>query len=435
MNGVRLLRGSFAHVPRDPFRFGADAFEGVDDGGLAIDAAGRIVAFDDWAVVRRAHPDAPVDDRSGALVLPGLVDAHVHYPQVGAMGALGRPLLDWLALGTLPHEERFAHVPFARREARAFLRLLAAHGTTTALVFGAHYPAAMEAFFAEAEVSGLRIVSGLVVADRQLPEGLRTTPDDAYQAGRALAQRWHGRGRIRYAVTPRFSLSSTPALLDACAALARDVPGAMVTSHLNENPSEIRAVRRFHAAPDYLSTYERAGLVGDASVFAHDVHPHESELARLGAVGAAIAHCPSSNAFLGSGTFPFVRHLRHGVRVALGTDVGAGVSLSVLHEGLAAYQQQMLLGRRGVALGVAELLHLATAAGAAALGLADQIGDFTPGKAADLIVVRPRRASALGRAWAAASDLRDLVGRTFTLARSDAIEAAWVAGEAVRGPR
>jgi guanine deaminase len=432
---VRLLRASFAHVPRDPFAVGADAFEGIEDGALAIGPDGRILTLGDYAPVRRRYPDAVVVDHAGALVLPGLVDAHVHYPQVGAMGALGRPLLAWLDEGTLPHEERFADRGFARSEARAFLRLLAAHGTTTALVFGAHYPGAMEAFFAEAEAAGLRIASGLVVADRSLPDTLCTNPDAAYAEGRALAERWHGRGRLRYAVTPRFSLSSTPGLLAACGALARDVPGVLVTSHLNENPVEIRAVRRDHAAPDYLTTYERAGLVGGASVFAHDVHPVEGELARLGAAGAAVAHCPSSNAFLGSGVFPFAQHLRHGVRVALGTDVGAGVSLSVFHEGLAAYQLQMLQGRRGVALGVPQLLYLATAAGAAALGLGADVGDFGVGKEADLIVVRPRRGSAFARAWAAAHDVRDLVGRAFTLARSEAIVETWVAGEVVHRRR
>ncbi|MBW6455776.1 MAG: amidohydrolase family protein, partial [Trueperaceae bacterium] len=301
-SAVLLLRGALAHVPGDPWAEGPAALAAWDDGGLAVGADGRIVAVGDWAAVRARFPGAVVDDRRGALLLPGLVDAHVHYPQVGVMGSLGRGLLAWLAERTLPHEARFADAPFARAEARTFLRLLARNGTTSALVFGAHFAVAMEAFFHEAEASGLRIAAGVCVADIGLRPELRVTPELAYEEARFLARRWHGRGRLRYAVTPRFSLSSTPELLAACAAAAAEAPGALVTSHLNETPDEIvRVLAGFPGAADYLATYEAAGLVGPRSVFAHDLHPQEDELERLAAAGAAVAHCPSSNFSLGSG--------------------------------------------------------------------------------------------------------------------------------------
>jgi guanine deaminase len=429
---MRLLRAAIAHVPGDPWRDGAAALQGWADGGLAAGADGRVADVGDWAEVRRRFPDAPVDDRRGALVLPGLVDAHVHYPQVGILGALGLRLLDWLDERALPHEARFAAAAFARDEARTFLRLLARNGTTTALVFGAHFPVAMEAFFHEAEASGLRITAGLCVADRALRPDLLTTPEQAYEEAAFLARRWHGRGRLRYAVTPRFSLSSSPDLLAACAAVAREVPGSLVTSHLNETLDEIAAVRAgFPTAADYLATYEAADLVGPRSVFAHDLHPSDDELQRLAKAGAAVAHCPSSNQFLGSGLFPWRRHRAHAVRVALGTDVGAGLSPSALHEASLAYLGQRLRGADGLALGAAHLLHLATAAGAAALGLAQEVGDLRPGRCADLVVLRPPPGSTLAAVWSHAGSIDALVGTSFMLAREEAIESTWVAGAPV----
>ena len=429
---MRLLRAAFAHVPRDPAVHGASALEAWADAGLAVGEDGRVAALDDWAQLRARFPAAPVDDRRGALVLPGLVDAHVHYPQVGVIGALGRRLLAWLETRTLPHEARFADAAFARAEARTFLRLLARNGTTSALVFGAHFAVAMEAFFHEAAASGLRIAAGLCVADLGLRPDLLTTPEAAYEEAAFLARRWHGRGRLRYAVTPRFALSSSPDLLAACGAVAREAPGALVTSHLNETPEEVAVVRaRFPDAADYLATYEAAGLVGPRSVFAHDLYPSDDELRRLAAAGATVAHCPSSNQFLGSGLFPWRRHHAHGVAVALGTDVGAGLGPSPLHEASMAYLGQMLRGDDGVPLVAAHLLHLATAAGAAGLGLADEAGDLRPGRAADLVVLRPPPGSTLAAVWAHAESVEDLLGAAFMLAREEAVESTWVAGEPV----
>jgi guanine deaminase len=428
----RLLRGTVAHVPRDPFAGGDAALEAWDDGALALTDDGVLAAAGAWREVRGAYPDAAVDDHRGAWLLPGFVDAHVHYPQVGVMGGLGPRLLEWLEGRTWPHEVRFADAAFARAEARRFLRLLARNGTTSALVFGAHQAVAMEAFFHEAAASGLRVTAGLVVGDVGLPEALRTTPDLAFEEAAFLARRWHGRGRLRYAVTPRFSVSSTAPLLAACGAVAREVPGAWVTSHLNETPEEIAVVRaRFPERGDYLATYEAAGLVGPRSVFAHDVHPSDDELARLAAAGAWVAHCPSSNHVLGSGLFPLARHRRAGVGVALGTDVGAGTSLSLLAEATSAYVGQMLLGADGERLTGAHLLWLATAAGARALGLDDLVGDFRPGRAADVVALRPPPGSTLEAALAHAVDAPSALATLVTLAREDAVEATWVGGEAV----
>jgi guanine deaminase len=275
----------------------------------------------------------------------------------------------------------------------------------------------------------LRIASGLVVSDRNLRPDLEVTPEQAYERGRELRDRWHGRGRLRYAVTPRFSVSCSEAMLDACRALLDD--GALFTSHVNESPGEIDFVRAlFPAARDYLDTYERAGLLGERSVLAHNVHVSDDELRRLAASSTAVAHCPSSNAFLASGIFPMARHVEHGVRFGMGTDVGAGTGLSMLKEGLVAYHVQMVRDH-GHMLGPAHLLWLATAAGARALGPSETCGDLRPGNAADLVLVRPPAGSTLEAVLAEAPDFEAALGAVFTLAREESIVETRVGGDVV----
>jgi len=290
-------------------------------------------------------------------------------------------------------------------------------------------PAAQEALFTAAETAGLRIASGLVVSDRNLTPELEVTPEVAYETSKALKDRWHGRGRLRYAVTPRFSVSCTAEMLDACHALLGD--GVLLTSHLNESLGEIDFVRRlFPAARDYLDTYERAGLLTERSVLAHNVHVSDAELRRLASHRTAVAHCPSSNAFLASGIFPMARHVAAGVRFGMGTDVGAGTGLSMLKEGLVAYHVQMVR-EQGHMLGPEQLLYLATRAGADALGLGDTCGDFTPGKQADIALLKAPEGSTLEAVLEAAPDWNATLGALFTLAREECVVEARVSGETV----
>jgi guanine deaminase len=246
--------------------------------------------------------------------------------------------------------------------------------------------------------------------------------------------RWHGRGRLRYAVTPRFSLSCTDAMMEACGALVADGPAdVLFTSHVNENPAEIQAVAElFPWSRDYLDTYERFGLVGRGSVFAHNVHASDDELGRLAAADASIAHCPSSNAFLASGIFAMARHCAHGVRFGLGTDVGAGTGLSLFKEGLMAYHVQMVRAG-GELIGPAHLLYLATRAGALALGLDDEIGDLSPGRSADFVLLRPPVDGTLHAVLRQSPSPEATLGALFTLAREDCVAEVRVAGEAVLG--
>jgi guanine deaminase len=425
---VTLVRARVFHTPRNPFEH-EDALESFEDGALVFDGEGRILAVGDHPALAADHPGAELHDARDALLLPGLVDTHVHWPQLGVIGAMGLELLDWLRERTLPEEARLAEPAYARALARDFVRGLAANGTTAALVFGSHFREAQEAFFEEAAASGLRIASGLVVSDRDLREDLRITPDSAYAAGDDLAQRWHGRGRLRYAVAPRFALSCSEEMLESCGALAGAHGQALVTSHINENEAEVRAVADwFPHATDYLDTYERHGLVRDTTVLAHDVHPTDPELERLAGASASVAHCPTSNAFLGSGIFPMRRHLDHGVRFALGTDVGAGTGLGILKEGVAAHGMQMLTPD-GLRLSPAHLLWLATRAGAEAIGLGAEIGDLAPGKAADLVLLRPPADGGLAATLARCETAEQMLGAVFALAREESVAEVRVAGE------
>jgi guanine deaminase len=424
-----IVRAQLAHTPSDPFAQD-NALETFADGALAF-AAGRILASGEYANVQSRHPDAEIIDARDAILLPGFVDCHVHYPQIAVIGAMGLELLDWLRTRTLPEETRLADDAYAAQTARVFVGALAANGTTTALVFGSHFPGAQEALFSAAYESGLRITSGLVVSDRNLLPELEITPVAAFEASRALIERWHGRGRLRYAVTPRFSVSCSEDMLEVCRALQEEADGLLFTSHVNENRSEIEFVAElFPWARDYLETYERFELVHERSVLAHDVHPTDDELRRLAAARASIAHCPSSNAFLGSGVFAMRRHLEHDVRFALGTDVGAGTGLSMFKEGLMAYHMQMAWPD-GHRLGPAHILYLATLAGARALGLEDEVGDLSPGKSADFVLVRPPEGGTLHAVLERSPSLEATLGALFTLAREESIAEVRVAGEVV----
>lgn len=429
---MTLFRGTVVDTPTSPFTGGT--LRSHDDCGLLVHQ-GVITARGPFEVLRSEHPGEPVLDLREGLLLPGMVDTHVHFPQARVIGGLGLPLLDWLDQCALPEEMRLADEDYARGVARDFVAGLVDAGTTTALVFGAHYASAVEAMFEAADQWGLRITTGLVTSDRLLPEPLLTTAERAYAESRDLAARWHGKGRLRYAVTPRFSLSASEAVLEACAATFAEVPGSWFTSHVNENLHEIREVAALFDGAAYVDTYDRFGLVTPRSVLAHDVHPTDAELATLAGRGAAVAHCPTSNAALGSGLFPLRRHVEAGVRVGLGSDVGAGTGFSLFKEGLQAYFVQQLLGPAGMPLTSVHLLWLCTGAGADALGLAEEVGDLSVGKQFDALWLRPEPGDPLAVGLANASSPEDALSKVFALGTTSDVGGVWVGGDQIASGR
>jgi guanine deaminase len=424
-----LLRAPIFHTPRNPFR-NERALECHEDGGLLI-RDGRVAGCGDYQALRAAHPDAATADLRGGFLLPGFIDTHIHFPQLRVLGGLGRSLLDWLEYCALPEEARMADEAHACRVARGFVRALAEHGTTTALVFGAHFAGATAMLFEAAEAAGLRIVGGQVLSDRLLRPELHQSAESAYRDSSDLIRRFHRRGKLLYAVTPRFALSASEAILEVCQTLLRETEGIRFQTHLNENTVEISEVARlFPWASDYLAVYERFGLSGPGAVFAHNVHPVESELERLAGAGASVSHCPCSHGALGSGIFPLRRHLKAGVRFALGTDVGGGTGFGVMKEGLQAYMLQRL-APDGVPLDPARLLYLATRAGAEALGLENETGDFTIGKSADLVYLRPPLESPLAAVLEREHSPENVLAALFTLAGAESVCEVRVAGSVV----
>jgi guanine deaminase len=429
MTDAQLFRATLFHTPANPFRH-EDALRSYADGGLLI-REGRIVASGNFDDVRRADPEAPVVDWRGGVLLPGLIDAHVHYPQLPIIGRLGRTLLDWLEQVALPEEARMAEARYAAECARRFVAALAAHGTTTALVFGAHFAAATASLLEAAGETGLRIISGLVLSDRFLPPALVQTVDHAYRDSTELIHRFHRQRRLLYAVTPRFALSTSDAMLEMCQTLLREHQDLRVQTHVNENADEIRMVaEQFPWAADYVSVYDRFGLTGPRAVFAHNVHTTDGELQLLASAGTAVAHCPTSNAALGSGIFSLRRHLDAGVLVALGTDVGGGTGPGMLKEGLQAYLMQRV-APDGVMLDAARLLYLSTLAGAEALGLASEIGSLCPGKAADFVYLRSPAGSALETVLRHAPAPEDALAAIFTLGGAESVREVRVEGSIV----
>ena len=430
---MQLFRATIFHTPANPFPLDISdpaALTCYEDGGLLVDK-GRVIVCDEYTAVRDAHPGAATVDWRGGFIIPGLVDAHVHFPQVRIIGAMGRTLLDWLVAVALPEEARMADRGYAAETAGLFVHALASHGTTTALVFGAHFDEATAELFEAASRSGLRVASGMVLSDRLLRPDLHVTAEQAYRDSTMLIERYHRRGRLLYAVTPRFAYSTTESMLGVCRQLMTDHPDVLLQTHINENRAEIGELGRlFPWAPDYLAIYERYQLSGARSVMAHNIHATTSEIARLADAGTAVVHCPGSNAALGSGCFPLRRHIDAGVTCALGTDVGGGLGFGMLKEGLHAYLMQRL-APDPKALDAARLLYLSTRAGAKALGLETEIGDFRPGKAADFVYLRPPQGSVMEAAVRHAAEPAQALASLFTLAGAESVREVRVEGDIV----
>jgi guanine deaminase len=375
-------------VLRGPLLTSVDAghARAIEDGFVQIGPDGRIVGAGVWGT-RESTPEvqtAPVVSVAPALILPAFVDAHVHLPQIDVRGRYGPSLLEWLERFVFPAEERFADPDHASRVAERFLAAVARAGVGTAAVFVTVHAAACERAFEAAAASGLRVVLGKVLMDRNAPPALLEPAEAGIAATLALAERWEGSagGRLHTAVTPRFALTSTPELLERSGRAAREA-GLRVQTHLSEQPDEIAAVHRlFPEATDYLEVYEQAGLVHDRTILAHAVHCDDDAFRRITTAGASIACCPTSNAFLGSGRFPLDRASAAGVTVAVGSDVGAGPLFSPLD---VLRHLAYLDGRPSPA----ELLHRGTAAGARALALEDVTGRIEPGLSADLVLLEP----------------------------------------------
>lgn len=354
----------------------------IEDGVLLLEA-GRIVSLQPWDDA--VHQRLTVEDKRGMLIVPGFVDSHIHYPQTEMIGAYGEQLLEWLNQYTFPVESQYHCEQHAAAMSDFFLQQLLANGTTTALVFATVHPQSVEALFSAAEKLNMRLIAGKVMMDRHAPEALLETPEQSYLDSRALIERWHGRGRLGYALTPRFAPTSSEALLEKVQQLRHEYPDVWLHTHLSENPQEIAWVKSlFPQRAGYLDVYHHYQLTGRRSVFAHCLHLEDGEWQCLHDTDSSIAFCPTSNLFLGSGLFDLRRSWQQKVNLGMGSDVGAGTSFSMLETLGEAYKVGQLQRYR---LSAAEAFYHATLGGAHSLDLHDRIGNFAVGKEADFTVI------------------------------------------------
>ena len=422
---MQAYRAAIFHLLDDPAKGGGSAHAYHDDGLLLVED-GRVLACGAFEDLAPRLGGAPVEAFPGRLITPGFVDLHIHFPQTDIIAAYGAQLLEWLDRHVFPAEAAFADPGFAAEAARFFVSELLRNGTTTAMVFGSVHKQAVEALFAEALARDMRLIAGKALMDRNAPAALRDTVEDGQRETLALIDAWSGRGRLGYAVTPRFAITSSDAQLAMAGEILAQRSGVWMQTHLAENAAEIAGVAAlFPKASDYLNVYERFGLVGSRSVFAHCIHLDDGAFARLGAAGAAAAFCPTSNLFLGSGLFDLARAQAHGVKVGIGTDVGAGTSFSVLHTLGEAYKVGQL---RGQALDPFQAFYLATLGGARALGLGDVIGNLEPGKEADFLVLDPAATPLLARRMAHCHGLADRLFALSVLGDDRVVEHAFLAG-------
>lgn len=429
---ARVIRGRILSFTDDPAASGPRAHSLIDDGAVLV-AAGKIEAVGEArAILARAPRGAAIDDHSGSFIMPGFIDAHIHYPQTQVIGSYGAQLLDWLYNYTFVEEQKFADPAHCARVAAFFLDELFRSGTTTAMVYCTVHPQSVDAFFTEAEARGARMIAGKVMMDRDAPERLRDDAQRGYDESRALIERWRGRGRLDYAITPRFAVTSTQAQLEAAGALKREYPDCYVQTHANENKAEIaRVAELFPEARNYIDVYARAGLLGPRSVLGHCIHMRDGEVAALAESRSVAAFCPTSNLFLGSGLFDQARLAQAGVRIALATDVGGGTSYSMLRTAAEGYKVLQLKGQSWPAL---EALYRMTLGNARALSLDDRIGSIEEGKEADLIALDPRATPSLAhRIETADGDLEVELFALLMLADDRAVRETYVAGEPRKG--
>ncbi len=379
--------------------------------GLGTDGVQRVVDAGPYRTVAARHPQVAVTHWPDRLIAPGFIDMHVHYPQTDIIGAPADGLLPWLENYTFPAETRFAQPAYAAEVANVFFSELLRHGVTTALAFATTHPASVDAFFQGAQKRGLRMISGKVLQDRHSPDGLRDETEQSLIDSETLIQRWHGQGRLGYAITPRFAPTSTDAQLRGAGELAARHPDTWIHSHVAENRDEVRWVRElFPQARSYVDVYRGFGLLRERAVYAHCIHLDDADRALMRDTGAVAAVSPTSNLFLGSGFFDYEGAERIGMRHGLASDVGGGTSFSPFHTMLAAYY----VGREGqtkpgLSLAPSRLWWHHTGGAARALGLQGVIGTLLAGTEADFVVLNPKATPLLARKTERAQNLEEFL--------------------------
>ncbi|MGR2857002.1 guanine deaminase [Erwinia sp. 1181_3] len=430
-NATQAIRASFFDITQtvDDPQLLPEAARYIADGLLLLNQ-GVIVGLSDWEEGQhRLTPEVDLLDCRGRLIVPGFIDTHIHYPQTEMIGAFGEQLLEWLNQYTFPVESQYHCPQHAARMSAFFLQQLLSNGTTTALVFGTVHPQSVDALFTAASALEMRLIAGKVMMDRNGPDALMETPEQSYQQTRELIERWHNKGRLSYALTPRFAPTSSPELLAKVQQLRHEFPDTWVHTHLSENPQEIAWVKTlFPQHNGYLDVYHQYQLTGKRSLFAHCLHLDRHEWDCLHHTDSAVAFCPTSNLFLGSGLFDLKTCWHKGVKMGIGTDVGAGTTFNMLQTMGEAYKVGQL---QRYTLSACEAFYHATLGGAKALDLDDRIGNFMPGKEADFVILDPAVSPLQQMRHANSRDIWEKLFVLMTLGDDRNIAATWVNGRCV----
>ena len=408
---------------------------GEDHTKLTHDVKGGIVVGDDGTILWRgplsllpqSFATIPREDHGNKLLMAGFIDAHIHFPQYRMLAAAALDLLDWLSRYTFPEEARYAEKAYAEAAAEIFLKRLFSNGTTSALAFCSSHKVCAEVLFAAAGKRNMALITGKTMMDRGAIPAVEDTPEQSAEDTLALHRAFHGKGRLRHAVTPRFAITSTERQLHLAGEVLKECPGALMQTHLSESPGEIARVKMlFPNDRDYLAVYERFNLLTDRSLFAHGVHLSESEARRMSEAGGTVVHCPTSNNFLGSGLMSMT-HLED-VSIGLATDIGGGTSYSMLQTMSEAYKVQMLCGLK---LSAAQLFFMATRGNARRLKIDADTGSLDVGKFADIVVLDSEATEVLQSRHALSQSIEDVLFALALLGDDRAVAATYVAGQKV----
>ena len=421
-------RSSFFHCLADPGPHADEsAIEYLDDGLLIVKNGVVEVLGNALDLLPGLSEHTDLIDLRGKLVVPGFVDCHVHYSQVDIIASYGEQLLDWLDRYAFPVEQKLSDPAHAQEVAEFFADELLRNGTTTAMVFATVHPVSVDAIFEAAKKRDMRLIAGKVLMDRNCPDDLCDTPQSAYADSKALIEKWHENGRLSYAITPRFAVTSSDEQLEAAGRLATEYPDVYVHTHLAENTEEVDLIaRQFPSSRSYLDVYDQHNLVRDRSVFAHCLYLDDQDRSTMAAKNASIAFCPTSNLFLGSGLFDYQAARDANIKTGIGSDVGGGTSLNQLRTLSEAYK---VLHLQGQSLPAFSAFYLATLGGAEALSLDDRIGNFESGKEADFVVLDSAPASITRRRLASTDDVAEKLFALMMLGDDRAVCATYLAGK------
>ena len=429
-NQELMLLGQVLTLKNSPFQYALSDVAHYERRGAIKIRNRKIIEVGSAETVFKSHFDGRIINYGDKLLIAGFVDAHVHYPQTAIIASWGKRLIDWLNSYTFPEEMHFADGKYAEQQAHAYVKLALSHGTTSFATYTTIHPESAHAIFEAASARNMAVVAGKTCMDRNAPAGLCDTAQTAYDDSKALIAKWHGTVRCQYAITPRFSPTSTPEQLLALGELWHEHPDCLMQTHLSEQSEEIDWVKNLYPkARDYLDTYENAGLLGEKALLGHAIHLNEREKERVREIGASLIHCPTSNSFIGSGLFDMAGLTASHQRIGLATDTGGGSSFSMLRTMAAAYEIGQL---NAGPLHPAELLWLATMGSAKALHLSNEIGSLESGKYADVTVLDLFSTPAIAQRTERAEDIWGALFPTIMMGDDRAIHAVWVAGQCLK---